>query len=144
MVQIHPGPHFYIKLGIALYFGDIKWDRWIILILANIFFDIIFSMKIAIVYKERNKKAEEIVPKAIEYLKNKNVEVAADGKIEGSDYIVAFGGDGTIIHKSCAYVELGIPLVGINTGTLGFLAAVEAGEWKEALDKILDKKSFSF
>jgi len=106
-------------------------------------------MKIALVYKqslrspsgelkEGNKKAEEIVPQARDYLKSKGIEIAQ--RVKGADYIVAFGGDGTIIHKSCEYVELGIPLIGINTGNLGFLAAAEARDWQGALDKIIDGK----
>ena len=49
------------------------------------------------------------------------------------DVIITVGGDGTILRNSARAVSLNVPLLGINTGTLGFMASVEADE----LDKLV-------
>ena len=41
------------------------------------------------------------------------------------DFIVAIGGDGTIIHASKHAISVDKPVVGINVGRLGFLACIE-------------------
>ncbi|AVR45345.1 NAD kinase [Christiangramia fulva] len=56
------------------------------------------------------------------------------------DLFMCIGGDGTIL-KSINYVRnLDIPIVGINTGRLGFLATIQKEEIEETLDDILGKK----
>ncbi|AIF70372.1 inorganic polyphosphate/ATP-NAD kinase [Palaeococcus pacificus DY20341] len=53
------------------------------------------------------------------------------------DVIVAIGGDGTILrieHK----VKNNIPILGINMGTLGFLAEVDPSETFFALNKVIE------
>lgn len=56
------------------------------------------------------------------------------------DLFFSIGGDGTIL-KSVNYVKsLDIPIVGINTGRLGFLATIQKEEIKETIDNILHKK----
>ena len=54
------------------------------------------------------------------------------------DLFFSIGGDGTIL-KSVTYVrDLGIPIVGINTGRLGFLATIQKEKIKENINQILD------
>lgn len=56
------------------------------------------------------------------------------------DLFFCIGGDGTIL-KSINYIRnLDIPIVGINTGRLGFLATIQKEEIKECLQNILEKK----
>ncbi len=51
----------------------------------------------------------------------------------------SIGGDGTIL-RSITYVrDLGIPIVGINTGRLGFLATIRKEELEASIEKIFDK-----
>lgn len=58
------------------------------------------------------------------------------------DFFFSIGGDGTIL-KTVTYVrDLGIPIAGINTGRLGFLATIKKEEIKESVDLILQKKFF--
>ena len=56
------------------------------------------------------------------------------------DLFFSIGGDGTIL-KTITYVrDLNIPIAGINTGRLGFLATIQKEELQESIALILDKK----
>ncbi len=58
------------------------------------------------------------------------------------DLFFSIGGDGTIL-KTITYVrDLGIPIAGINTGRLGFLATIQKEEIKDSIALILDKKFY--
>jgi len=54
------------------------------------------------------------------------------------DILVSIGGDGTILRAITYVKDLGIPIVGINTGRLGFLATVQTDYIKKALIQIID------
>ncbi len=56
---------------------------------------------------------------------------------EKTQCILVIGGDGTILAAARALVGMGIPLLGINRGTLGFLADVKLSQITEALDRLL-------
>ncbi len=45
-----------------------------------------------------------------------------------ADAVVAIGGDGTIMHVSKMMASFGVPVLGINSGKLGFLAGMEMDE----------------
>ena len=42
--------------------------------------------------------------------------------------LICFGGDGTILHASKIATAHNIPVLGVNIGTMGFIAELEAGE----------------
>ena len=44
--------------------------------------------------------------------------------IKHIDYLICFGGDGTILNAATIVKNKEIPIVGINTGRLGFLATI--------------------
>ena len=50
---------------------------------------------------------------------------------------VSVGGDGAFLEGIRAFAGRGIPLLGVNTGTLAFLARVQPGEIEGALDEVL-------
>ena len=52
--------------------------------------------------------------------------------------IIVLGGDGTLLQAARDTLRLGIPLVGVNLGTLGFLAEVEKAGLDEALLNLLN------
>ena len=54
----------------------------------------------------------------------------------GIDCALVLGGDGTIIRASRELAPLEIPILGFNLGTLGYLAEVEIGDFKESLEKL--------
>ena len=43
-------------------------------------------------------------------------------ELPGADVLVCFGGDGTILHTAKAATKRGIPILGVNIGTMGFMA----------------------
>ncbi|SRX53762.1 NAD kinase [Aequorivita sp. CIP111184] len=54
------------------------------------------------------------------------------------DLFFSIGGDGTILKAVTFVGDLGIPIVGINTGRLGFLATIQKEEMTESLNQILE------
>lgn len=51
-----------------------------------------------------------------------------DRELPNADAIICFGGDGTILHTAKAATRRNIPILGVNIGTLGFLAELESTE----------------
>lgn len=56
----------------------------------------------------------------------------------GMDCALVLGGDGTLIRAARELGGQDIPLLGINMGTLGYLAEVELPQFREALDKLFE------
>jgi len=54
-----------------------------------------------------------------------------------NDLIIAIGGDGTFLRASKYSFKRGIPILGINVGSLGFLNVVDARNMYSAIDKVL-------
>ena len=54
-----------------------------------------------------------------------------DREMRGADLIVCFGGDGTILHMAKTATRAGIPILGVNIGTMGFMAELESTELSE-------------
>ncbi len=49
-------------------------------------------------------------------------------ELPGAELLLCFGGDGTILHAAKAAAEAGIPVLGVNIGTMGFMAELESNE----------------
>ena len=60
-----------------------------------------------------------------------------DGIPGDTQCIIVLGGDGTLLQAARDVVHLDIPLLGINLGTLGFLAEVDKNSVYPALDRLL-------
>ncbi|HZW70559.1 MAG TPA: NAD kinase, partial [Hanamia sp.] len=56
------------------------------------------------------------------------------------DYLISIGGDGTLLETLPYVAKTGIPVLGINTGRLGFLAIVPQGDFSPALVALKNKK----
>ena len=59
------------------------------------------------------------------------------GQIAGTDIIVTLGGDGTILRAARLSAPLGVPVLGVNLGRLGFLAEVQPADWHEGIEALL-------
>ncbi|WP_299275845.1 NAD kinase [uncultured Psychroserpens sp.] len=57
---------------------------------------------------------------------------------ESYDLLISVGGDGTILRAITFVRDFSIPIVGINTGRLGFLATIQTDEIKVAIEHILN------
>ena len=51
-----------------------------------------------------------------------------DREIQNTDLVICFGGDGTILHMAKAATRQGVPILGVNIGTMGFMAELESSE----------------
>lgn len=101
-------------------------------------------------YRDRNFQT---VRKAMEVLKSANVNARLclpfevdrsfelprdlrfsrlDRELPNAEMVICFGGDGTILHMAKAATRKGIPILGVNIGTMGFMAELESTE----LDKL--------
>ena len=56
------------------------------------------------------------------------------------DFMIAMGGDGTILHLAHQYHALNTPILGINLGHLGFMADVPIEDLTPSLKDLLDGK----
>ena len=57
-----------------------------------------------------------------------------DRELPGAELVICFGGDGTILHMAKAATRRGVPILGVNIGTMGFMAELESTE----LDKLAE------
>ncbi len=56
---------------------------------------------------------------------------------DAAECALVLGGDGTLLQAARSIMNQDIPLIGINLGTLGYLAEVEIANMEEAMDKLL-------
>lgn len=70
--------------------------------------------------------------KAVRYIEKNDMS-----ELKKCEVVITIGGDGTLIRNAGTASDLGLPIVGVNTGTLGFLASIEPGEVKNKMDILL-------
>lgn len=51
-----------------------------------------------------------------------------DRELPTANCVICFGGDGTILHMAKAATRCGVPILGVNIGTMGFMAELESTE----------------
>ncbi|MDR0992533.1 MAG: NAD(+)/NADH kinase [Ruminococcus sp.] len=93
-------------------------------------------MKIIILPNLQKEHAQSAAEEAAVILRENGADVEIDRDFEAvrekampdADILIAVGGDGTILKTAVKAASLGIPLLGINTGRLGFMASAERDE----------------
>lgn len=70
-------------------------------------------------------------------LPSRNAPVTSPPNIE-PELVIVVGGDGTFLRASHVFARHHIPLVGVNTGHLGFLTRIEASQIRPYLNRILE------
>lgn len=54
-----------------------------------------------------------------------------DRELPTANCVICFGGDGTILHMAKAATRCSVPILGVNIGTMGFMAELESSELAE-------------
>ena len=71
--------------------------------------------------------------------KSENQQLETFQSLDNSfDLLISIGGDGTILRAITYVSNLSIPIIGINTGRLGFLATIQNNQIESALDSIFE------
>jgi len=113
-------------------------------------------MKVAILGKILKSEPTEYITKIIPLLEKKKVSVflefeyfkSLNGFISESvssfkeldksfDLLISIGGDGTILKAITFVKDLSIPIVGVNTGRLGFLAKIQIENIEQVIEEII-------
>jgi NAD+ kinase len=91
--------------------------------------------KAKIVVNTRKPDARKNLLVAEQVLREKGFEIS-----QKPDFIIALGGDGTLLAAANSYGKKGIPILGVNIGGLGFLTNVTFSELRKTLSEIVQKK----
>ncbi len=102
-------------------------------------------MNLAILANIHKDGVRTILPPFLDMLRREGVGFALDRELEpmigggvryepvpdvfaGKDMIISFGGDGTILYTARVSEGLGLPILGVNLGKVGFLAGISPDE----------------
>lgn len=118
-------------------------------------------VKVAIHGREVSESVEAYVKEVIDTLRTHKVEICVSESFAASryasyfeglsrfshvsdkgqfDFVLSLGGDGTFLETLTLVGPTEIPILGINTGRLGFLAPISKQMIREALTKLLEGK----
>jgi NAD+ kinase len=65
-------------------------------------------------------------------------KIVAD-QVESSDLVIAIGGDGAMLRAARVCAMVGVPVLGVNMGQLGFLTEISGPDaWEAPLEKVLN------
>lgn len=102
--------------------------------------------RLLLIIKEHHAKARKIGQAMDLWLRARGVETIRlssrqDGASmakagHGADAAVVLGGDGAILGAARALADLGVPLLGVNFGRVGFLTEVPADDWQSWLEAL--------
>ncbi len=85
-------------------------------------------MKAVVVTKTDNPRTEATVKAVQDALKKIDIEPILYEKMEECDFVIAVGGDGTILHVAKKAALCNKAVLGINSGRVGYMAGLEADE----------------
>jgi NAD+ kinase len=118
-------------------------------------------MKFAIFGQNYQENTEKVTIEVIQILQENNIEIVIEKQFSNNfqevtkeiptfssheelnasfDVFISIGGDGTILRAVTFVRDKNIPIVGINTGRLGFLATVQLENISLLLQKIIKKE----
>jgi NAD+ kinase len=109
---------------------------------------------VGIILKKQDARVRNVVSEVIPWLKSRCVEVlldpaTADQCPENTDFaspedlirrveaVIVLGGDGTLLHAARLIGANGIPILGVNLGSLGFLTEVKLDDMYAAFESLL-------
>ncbi len=96
-------------------------------------------MKVKVIRNFQKDKDSKVTEKLIKILNDRNIEVDyLDEKIEkDTDVVIVLGGDGTILGAACECAEMGIPVMGINLGRVGFMTETDVESMEKSVDSLI-------
>jgi len=99
--------------------------------------------RVAIFSKDNNSKTRDGVDKLVDELKRRSIQVQVFHKTEDPsplsglpDLVLSVGGDGTFLETVLKFRDLGVPVAGVNTGRMGFLANIPGEEIVKSVDQL--------
>jgi len=111
-------------------------------------------LKLGIIGKRNNIEVYEIVSDLVKWLEEKKVDYLVDSELGKNlklkksvkqadipkhvELVIVFGGDGTFLSVSKQVNEFDIPILGINSGGLGFLTEFTVNELYPIMEKIVE------
>lgn len=108
--------------------------------------------KIIVVGNAKKQQTASLMESCAEYLDGKGIlhtevyfskkEVSHPMWEEKADMAIVFGGDGTILNTCRNLLDAGIPVMGVNVGHLGYLAAAEPDNCLKNLQRVLNGDYF--
>ena len=112
--------------------------------------------RVGIVAKPDAPRAPEVVTRLVDWLTARGLEVTLEKETAGivpavraaaankaelpglCDLLIVLGGDGTLLSMARAVGDLGVPIMGVNLGGLGFLTATTLDEMLPSLEAALE------
>lgn len=118
-------------------------------------------MRIAIHGRDTRSASTGFIEKVIEKLRGRDVSVIVSDKLMDHipkrdakkfklksfdhkdklskvDFFISVGGDGTLLESVTYVGKSGVPILGINTGRMGFLATTHRNDVNQAIDDLLE------
>ena len=92
---------------------------------------------VVIIHNPEKPEARKALPRLTAWFRARGVQVLAPGRIAQAGAAVALGGDGTLLLAARRAAPAGVPVVGVNLGRLGFLAAADLGNVTKTLSSLL-------
>ena len=110
--------------------------------------------KVGIILKKQDQRIQSIVDDIVPWLSSRGIEVYLDQFsverypdkgciappeefVRQVDVVSVFGGDGTLLYAARLIGTSGVPILGINLGSLGFLTEVKLDRMHEAFEVLL-------
>ncbi|HEX4603468.1 MAG TPA: NAD(+)/NADH kinase [Candidatus Angelobacter sp.] len=109
--------------------------------------------KASIISKQGKPELGKVVGRVAEWLRNNGYAITADATTRefcadcepaeradlprsAPDFVIVLGGDGTLLSTARCVAHAGIPILGVNLGSLGFLTEVKQEEIEQALAEV--------
>jgi NAD+ kinase len=112
--------------------------------------------RVGIVAKPDAPRAPEVVTRLVDWLTARGIDVTLEKETAGivpavraaaankaelpglADLLIVLGGDGTLLSMARVVGDLGVPIMGVNLGGLGFLTATTLDEMLPSLEAALE------
>lgn len=93
--------------------------------------------KAGIILRNGSELPRQVGSEIVAWFAERGVAAEIDLINADMDILVILGGDGTLLHVADQAARHRIPVVGVNMGSLGFLAEIAVDERYEALERIM-------